>query len=86
MLQRRSMEYIINSAQRVMDAVVIPYVADVELQLIAIQSDAHVLLFLLIAAEDANFRNIGMQEALKNCITERARTTSNQQCFVLEHK
>jgi hypothetical protein len=53
-----------------MDAVVVSYITDVELELVTIQSDAHILLLLLVAAENSDFRNIGVQKALKNRVTE----------------
>lgn len=69
-----------------MDAVVVSYITNVELELVTIQRDAHVLLLFLIAAENPDFGNIGMQEALENRVTEGARAPGNQQSLVFKHK
>src|SRR5204862_1147308 len=81
----RGMEHVVDVAQRVMNAVVFTHVTDVELQLVVLVGDAHVLLFLFIAAEYADLRQLRIQKVLKDRVAERTRTASDEQDLVFEH-
>ena len=52
------MKDVINTAQRIMHAVVLAYIANVKLDLVVVKRDAHVFLLFFIAAEDADFRKV----------------------------
>lgn len=54
----------IHPAHRLLHAALVAHVADVELELGAVVALAHVVLFLLVTAEDANLADIGVEEAL----------------------
>jgi hypothetical protein len=44
----------------------------------------HVILFFLVAREDANLLDIRIEESTKHGVSETARTACNQQDFVFE--
>jgi len=66
-------------------AVVVSHVANIELELGMIQGDAHVFLFLFVAAEDAYLGDVGGEEAFEHGVAEGARATGDHQYFVFEH-
>ena len=44
----------------------------------------HIILFLLIAGEDADLRDVGLKEATKDCVTETASPSGNHEYPVFE--
>ena len=72
------MKDIIDTAQRIEHRVIFTHVADVELDLVALQSDPHVFLLLFIATENANLPQVRLQKALQHGIAERTGTTGDQ--------
>ena len=85
LLQSGGVKDIIHALHRIMDAVVIPYIANVELELGIVQRNAHVLLLLLVTAEDANFTDIGFDEALEHGIAKGAGAAGDHQGLVGKH-
>lgn len=45
----------------------------------------HIVLFLLIAAEDTNLTDVGAQGTVKYCITETAGTSSDKEDLVFKY-
>lgn len=45
----------------------------------------HVVLFFLIAGEDADFPDVGAEKALKDSVPERSSASTNQEDFVFEN-
>ena len=85
LLERRRVEDIVDAAGRVQDAREVAHVADVELQLRIVVLLAHVVLLLLVTAENADLRDAGVEEALQHCVAERTGATSNQKHFAFKH-
>lgn len=79
------MENVVDPVHDVVDAVVIPNVAYIELQLIVLQGDTHVFLLFFVTTEDPDFLEIKIQESCKHGIAERSRATGDQQNFIFEH-
>lgn len=79
------MEYVVDAAHRVIDAARLAHVANVEFDLGVVERDAHVLLLLLIATEDVNFRKLCIYESLEYRVAKGASTAGDQQGFVFEH-
>ncbi|MNF04385.1 hypothetical protein D3C80_2038900 [compost metagenome] len=77
LLERRRMENIINTAGGVQDTLIITHVADIELQLAIGIALAHVILLLLVTAENTNFSDVGIEEAFENGVAERTGATCN---------
>ena len=68
-----------------MDAAVVPHITKIELRFVAVQGDAHILLFFFIAAENTNLCEVRMQETPKNRVTEGPCTPGNKKNFIFEH-
>jgi hypothetical protein len=64
------------------DGMRIAHVADVELQLAVVVELPHVVLLLLVAGEDADFTDVGVEEAAEDGVAEGAGTAGDQECFV----
>ena len=67
------------------NAVVIAHIPDKKLDFIIRQRDSHIFLLLLVAAENANFLDFGVQEPAQNCVAKRTGAASDQKCFAVEH-
>ncbi|MNF97373.1 hypothetical protein D3C85_1444940 [compost metagenome] len=80
------MEDIVNADHGLRNAAVISHIADIELDLVIGQGDAHIFLLLFIPAEHPNFLDIRIEETLQHRITERTSTTGNHQDLVIKHK
>lgn len=52
------------------DNLKVTYISDLEPNLRVVQCDAHIFLLLLITAEDDDFFDAGVDEAVEYCITE----------------
>ena len=64
MLERGGMKYIVDSAHGPSDAARVAHIADVELELGMVVTLAHVILLFLVAAEDSDFCNVGIEKTL----------------------
>ena len=84
LLQRGGAEDIVDADQCIMDAVVLPHIPYVELELLIAQFKPHVFLFFFVAAENANLREIEIEQAAQNGIAERARASGDQEYLVFE--
>lgn len=63
LLQCSSAENKVNAIESITDAAVVAYIADVVLDLVVLVEVTHVVLLLLVAAEDADLCNVRIQEA-----------------------
>ena len=85
------MEYIVNAFHGVFQGALVANVANVELDLVGylrhtyLEIVTHVVLLLLIAAENADFTDISPQETVQHCVTKTTRATSNQQRLVFKY-
>ena len=84
------MEYVIHSVHGVLDRLQVSDVTDIELDLLCdlrhllLELVAHIVLLLLVAGEDTDLTDIGLQKAVQNGVAERARAAGNQKGLVLE--
>ena len=62
-----------------MHCVVFAHISDIELDLVALQGNPHVFLFLFVAAEHPDLREVGMDETLKNGVAKGAGAACNEQ-------
>jgi hypothetical protein len=60
-------------------------VAQIKLKFWRLVGLTHIVLFLLIAAEDTNFGNLGVEKATHDGVAKRASTACYEKSFVLEH-
>ncbi len=79
------MEDEIHADHSVLQAVGLPDVADVELELGIGVGQTHVVLLLLVPAEDADLADVGIQEAPQHGVAERAGAAGDQKGFAREH-
>ena len=83
LLQRSSVEHIVNALHRIFQRTLVAHVADVELNLVGYlrhpgrEVVTHIVLLLLVAAEDPDLPDVGLQKTVKNCVTETACAASN---------
>src|SRR3546814_3615959 len=66
LLECGGMENIIGTLHCLTDAVVIPYITDIESQLLVRQRNAHVVLLLLITAKDTDLPNARIQKTVQD--------------------
>ena len=91
LLERRRMEDVVHPVHCVLDACEVAHVANVEPDLVGhvghlgLELVAHVVLFFLVAAKNANFANIRLQKAVEHGIAETARTAGDQKRFATEN-
>jgi len=85
LLQRRRLEDIIDAIHGRHDACRVAHIADIELQLGIGQADAHILLLLLVPAEDPDFFDIGSKEAVEDGVAEGAGAAGDEKGFATEH-
>ena len=80
------MENVVNTRHSIADAAVVTHVAYIKFHLACcfrmrcLQAVTHVVLFLFIAGEDADFTNIGLQKMLQHRVAKGTGATSNHQC------
>ena len=67
------MKHIVHARHGIEQAFGPPHIADVELQLVVVIGQPHIMLFLLIAAEDANLADVRTEKAAQHGIAEGAR-------------
>jgi hypothetical protein len=56
-----------------------------EFDLVALESDPHVFLFLFVPAEDADLGKLGAEKPVQNGVPERSGAAGDEQNFVFEH-
>src|SRR4051794_39594879 len=79
------MKHVMRPLQRLMRAVIGPYIADIEFQPRIVERRAHLFLLLLVAAEDAYLGYVGGQEASQDMLTERSRAAGDNHNLVGKH-
>ena len=79
------MEDVIDPAERLLDGNVVANVADMELHPVVRQADPHVLLLLLVAAEDPDLTERQVENPIEDGIAERPGATGDEEHFVVEH-
>ena len=90
LLQRRGVEYVVDTGHGIPDGLGIADVTDVELHLFGVlrvaglQLVAHIVLLLLVAGEDADLLQIRIQKMLQNGRTKRTSTTSDHKGCVIK--
>jgi len=72
------MKHEIHTGHRVQQALWSAHIADVELELGMVVGQPHVVLFLLIAGEDADLADVGIEEAVQDGIAEGAGAAGNE--------
>ena len=72
------MKHVVNTLHSVAHTACVSYIANVELQLVGLKLLTHVVLLLLIAAENPNFPNIRTKETLHYRVTERTSSTGDE--------
>ena len=91
LFQRGSMEHIVHALHRIFQCALVAHVADVELHLMRhfrhtrLEVMTHIILFLLIAAEDTNLPDVRTQETVQHCITKTTCAACNQEDFVFKY-
>ena len=86
MLQRRCAEDIVNTVEGISYAAVVPDIADVVFDLVIMVMMAHVILLLLITAEDPDLGDVCIQESLQYRIAEGSGATGDEDGLVSEHE
>ena len=85
------MEHVVNTLHRILQRALITHVADVEFYLAGhlrhtgLEIVAHIVLFLLIAGEDADFADVGAKETVQNRVAEGTGTAGNKKDFVFKY-
>ena len=85
------MENVVHPVHGILDTLEVAHITDVELDLVGrfrhlgLEFVAHVVLLFLVAAENADFANIGLEEAVEHSITKATRTTGNQESLITEN-
>ena len=91
LFQRRSMEDIVGAGHGRADALQRPDIADIELDLVGdigifgLILVPHIVLFLLVARENADFRDIRAEETPQHRISEATGSTGNHQRFTCKN-
>jgi len=78
LLERGGREHVVHALHGDVHALFVAHVADVILHLWVLQLVAHVVLFLLVAREDAYFLYVAVEETAQHGIAEAARAAGNQ--------
>lgn len=78
LFERCGREYVVDAAHGDIDGLLVADVADVVLYLVVLELVAHVVLLLLVTAEDADFLDVGVQETAQHGVAETAGTTSDE--------
>ncbi|GAA0691779.1 hypothetical protein GCM10009104_18410 [Marinobacterium maritimum] len=73
---------VIHPTGRVQHAIVITHIANVELELGISVTLTHVVLLLLVTAENANFSDVCVQEAVENGIAEGTGAAGDEESFI----
>lgn len=78
LFERGGVEHEIHAAHHIQHRLRVAHVADMELQLVAGVALAHVVLLLLVAAEDADLAHPGLEEPAQNGIAKGAGAAGDQ--------
>ena len=84
------MEDVVNTRHSILDRLRIADITDVKLdflsglRMLSLKLVAHIVLFLFVPGEDADFLQIGIQKVLQNGRTERTSTTSDHKGCVIK--
>lgn len=78
------MKNVIDTTGGIEHTLIVTHIAYVELQLGAGVMFAHIVLFFLVAAENADFGQIGVQEAFEYGVTEGAGAAGDEKSLVVE--
>ena len=76
------MEDVIHPPHGLRHAALVTHVSDIKLQLGVVVLLTHVVLLLLVTAENADLADIGGKEAFKDSVAEGTCTTGNQQAII----
>ena len=79
------MEDQVHAIHRFLDAVEVADVANIKAEFVAAVLVAHVVLFLLVAAEDADLADVGVQKATQDGVAKAAGAAGDEQGFVFKH-
>jgi hypothetical protein len=85
LLERRSGEDVVHAFERIDDGTVVADVTNVELQFVVVVFLTHVVLLLLVAGEDADLLDLGLEEAVHDRVAEGAGTSSNQENLAIKN-
>ncbi len=92
LLERRRMEDVVHPMHRVLDALQVTHVADVELDLLGhvghlgLELVAHIILFFLVAAEYADFTDISLEETIQHSIAKATRAAGDKESFICKNE
>ena len=84
LLQGSGMKDVVHSLHCIVKRTLVAYVTDIELDLAChlwhsgLEVVTHIVLLLLVAAEDTNLANVRPQKTIQHCITKRTRPAGNQ--------
>ena len=84
------MEDVVHTLHGIVKGAFVADIADVELYLAChlrhtcLEVVTHIILFLLIAGEDADLANVGLEETVENCVAKTACASCNEEDFVFE--
>ena len=88
LLQSCGVKAVVDTAKRGVQAPSVPYVTEIELELWTAELLPHVVLLLLVPAEDPDLANVRLEKSLENGVTKRAGAAGDQeyafQAVVLE--
>ena len=85
------MEHIINAFHGILQCALVAHVTYIELDLVchlwhtSLEVVTHIVLFLLVTAEDTDLSNIGSQETVQHGITEATCTSGDKEDFVFKY-
>jgi hypothetical protein len=81
LLEGRCMEHDVDARHRIPKALLVSHVADVELDARIGPTAPHIILLLLVAREDSNFRDVAPEVTLQYRVAEGAGATGDQECL-----
>ncbi|MCY1554454.1 hypothetical protein D9M68_910280 [compost metagenome] len=79
------MKHVVDAMHCLGDAIKIADVTNMELELLVVQRDAHVLLLFLVATEDPDLSHVGIEKTTQHRVAERAGTSGDQQGLASKH-
>ena len=90
LLEGGGMEDVIDALHGIFEGALVADVTDVELDLVrhfrhtGLEIVAHVVLFLLVAGEDADFADVGAEETVEYGVAETTCASGDEEDFVFE--
>ena len=91
LLERRRVEHIVHALHRVLQRALVPHVTNIKFNLVRhlrhprLEVVPHIVLLLLIAAEDPDLANISPQKTVQHRIAKAPGTAGDEQGFVFEN-